>query len=214
VETLDLAGVFVTFFALLGPQKVLLPFGHVAHDLGPALSRKVAVLAGIAAALIGVVFAEIAPWLTGFFHVDSNSMELEGGIIFFLYAVALVFGVHLGADSEPDEEEVSDPSHPLINGFRSLLLPFVVSPLGITAVLVQALNSGSWGWRGTVAGAYAAVAIVNMLCMLLLAQVMRHVHTFPLEILSRLLGLLLAAVGVELFLQGLAGLGVHMHTGH
>jgi multiple antibiotic resistance protein len=53
-----------------------------------------------------------------------------------------------------------------------------------------------------------------MLYMLLLAQVMRRARTFPLEILSRLLRLLLAAVGVELFLQRPAGLSVHMHTGH
>jgi multiple antibiotic resistance protein len=214
VQTLDLAGVFVTFFALLGPQKVLLSFGQVARELEPAMSRRVAVLAGISAALIGVVFAEVAPWLTGFFHVSSDSMELEGGIIFFIYAVALVFGFHLGADSAEEKERHADLSHPVIDGFRPLLLPFVVSPLGITAVLVQALSSGSWGWRGTVAGAYAAVAIINMLCMVLLAKVMRRVHTLPLEVLSRLLGLLLAAVGVELFLQGLAGLGVHVHGGH
>ena len=213
METFDLAGVFVTFIALLGPQKVLLSFAQVSRDLEPAMSRQVATLAGISAALIGVVFAATAPWLTGFFHVSADSMELEGGIIFFIYAAALVLGVHIGAD--PGEHQPASAAPSLVDGYRALLVPFVVSPLGVTAVLVQALTTDSWGWRGTVAGAYAAVAVINTVCMLVLAPVMRRVPTTTLEVLSRLLGLLLAAVGVELFLHGLAGLDLlRTHSGH
>jgi multiple antibiotic resistance protein len=213
VEPLDLAEVFVTFLALLGPQKVLLSFGQVARETEPATSRRLAVLAGLSAAVIGVAFAEAAPWLTRFFHVSGGSVELEGGIILFVYAAALVLGIHLGAD--PPHDEDADPTHPLISGYRELLIPFVVSPLGLTAVLVQALSSGSWGWRGTVAAAYAAVCILDLVCMLVLAGVMRYVQATVLDVLSRLLGLLLAGVGVELVLDGLTTLGLlHAHAGH
>lgn len=213
VEPLDLAEVFVTFLALLGPQKVLLSFGQVVRETEPATGRRVAVFAGLSAAVIGVVLAEAAPWLTGFFHVSRGSMELEGGIILFVYAAALVLGIHLGVDGQEDEE--ADPAHPIISGYRELLIPFVVSPLGLTGVLVQALSGGSWGWRGTVAIAYAAVCILNLVCMLVLAGVMRYVHTTALDVLSRLLGLLLAGVGVELVLHGLATLDLlHAHAGH
>jgi multiple antibiotic resistance protein len=213
VEPLDLAEVFVTFLALIGPQKVLLSFGQVAHETEIATSRRVALLAGVSAAVIGVAFAEVAPWLTGFFHVSTGSMELEGGIIIFIYAVALLLGIHLGANAPHDE--ATDPTHPLISGYRELLIPWVVSPLGLTAVLVQALSSGSLGWRGTVAGAYAAVCALNLVCMLVLAGVMRHVNETVLDVLSRLLGLLLAGVGVELVLDGLTTLSLlHGQTGH
>jgi hypothetical protein len=59
VETLDLADVFATFFILLGPQKVLVPVRGTWREVAPAMSRRVAVLAGVSAAVIGVVFAEI-----------------------------------------------------------------------------------------------------------------------------------------------------------
>ena len=47
----------------------------------------------------------------------------------------------------------------------------------------------------------------------MLAPLLRLTHQTSLEVLSRLLGLLLAAVGVELFLNGLGGLGVHLSSG-
>jgi multiple antibiotic resistance protein len=211
VESLDLASVMVTFLALVGPQKVLLSFAEVAQRLETRVARRVAVAASIAAAAIGALCAWTAPWLAGFFHVGVESMELEGGLVLFIYAVCLVLGVHLGADPDGEDGEIK-AAQPAVSGFRQLLLPFVVSPLGVTAVLVDALSGSSWGWRSTTAGAYAAVVAINLGCMLALAPLMRRAQTtvleVVLEVLSRLLGLLLAAVAVELFLEGLAGLGV------
>ena len=126
--------------------------------------------------------------------------------IFFIYAVALVLGIHLGGGRP--EDEGSEASHPVAEGIRELMLPFVVSPLAMTAVLVESLGKDSWTWWTTVAGAYAAVIVIDCLCVLLLSRLMKQAHTTTLEVLSRLLGLLLAAVGVELFLQGLGALGL------
>ncbi|MFI9363506.1 hypothetical protein ACIG5E_20985 [Kitasatospora sp. NPDC053057] len=50
--------------------------------------------------------------------------------------------------------------------------------------------------------------------MAVLAPLMRRTHSTSLEVPSPLLGLLLAAVGVELFLEGLAGLGAHLPVAH
>ncbi|MBV9858046.1 MAG: MarC family protein [Streptosporangiaceae bacterium] len=215
MENLDLASTFVLFFALLGPQKVLLSFAHVTQHQDPRTSRRVAVTATCAAIFTGALCAWTAPWLTGFFHIGVESVELAGGIVFFVYAVGLVLGLHLGLELDQEREGEADPLHPVVSGFRELLLPFVVSPLAVTAVLVEALYRGTWGWRSTVVGAFAAVAVINLTCMLLLAPVVRRAHTTALEVLSRLLGMLLAAVGVELFLLGLSGLGVlHAKSGH
>jgi multiple antibiotic resistance protein len=213
METLDFASAFVTFIALLGPQKVLLSFAQVTQHQDVGTSRQVAIITTCAAVFIGALCAWTAPWLTDFFHISAESMELGGGLIFFIYAIGLVLGLHLGL--QLGEAGEADTAHPIVSGFRELLLPYVVSPLAVTAVLVEALSQDNWNWRSTVVGAFAAVAAINAICMILLAPVIKRTHVTILEVLSRLLGLLLAAVGVELFLLGLNGLGLLPKTaGH
>jgi multiple antibiotic resistance protein len=94
-----------------------------------------------------------------------------------------------------------------------MLLPFVVSPLAIAADLEVSLSASDWGARWVVAGAFALVALFDALCAVVFAPVLARTHESILEVLSRLLGILLAAVGVQLFLHGLETLGV-LHTTH
>ncbi|MER5637201.1 MarC family protein [Kitasatospora sp. NPDC002227] len=208
MSAFNLSSAFITFFAVVGPPKVLLAFAHAAKTREPAELRRLTVVSTVIAAVVGVVMAIAADFLTSFFHISDQSLQLAGGVIFFIYAVALVLGVHLGGSDEEGEEE-GYLSGPLAAGLRELLLPYVASPLAITAVLVESLEKDTWSWRFTIAGAYVSVVAINCVCVLLLSFVLRRTHQTSLEVLSRLLGLLLAAVGVELFLTGLENLGVH-----
>ncbi|QMU69682.1 MarC family protein [Streptacidiphilus sp. P02-A3a] len=200
----NLSSAFVTFFAVVGPPKVLLSFAHLARDRERRELVRLAGVSSLVAAVVGVVLAYSASFLSSLFHIGHESLELAGGLIFFTYALALVLGIHLGASEE-------DPGHlanPLAEGLRELLLPYVASPLAVTAVLVESLDKDTWSWDTTIAAAYFAVVVINFLCVLILAPLLRRLQQTLLEVLSRLLGLLLAALGVEQFLDGLYALGV------
>jgi multiple antibiotic resistance protein len=221
MASLNLADTFITFLALLGPQKVLLSFARIARTLDVRALRLVATATALTAAIVGVVLALTAPWLATFFHITPAALALASGLVFFIYAVGLVLGIHFDpaeapAKAIPDgdgDDDVADPSHPLRSGFRAMLLPFVVSPLAVAADLEESLSAGHWSARWVVAGAFALVALIDALCAVLFAPLLRRTHESLLEVLSRLLGILLAAVGVQLFLEGLATLGV-FHSVH
>jgi multiple antibiotic resistance protein len=214
--SLNLVDTFVTFLALLGPQKVLLSFAQLARALDVRSLRMVAAATAVTAAIVGGLCAVTAPWLATFFHIGPGALALASGLVFFVYAVGLVLGIHFDpaeapAKAIPDgggEEGEADPSHPLKSGFRAMLLPFVVSPLAVAADLEVSLSAGGWGGRGTIAGAFALVALIDALCAMVFAPLLRRTHESLLEVLSRLLGILLAAVGVQLFLEGLKILGL------
>ncbi|MDH6138947.1 MULTISPECIES: MarC family protein [Kitasatospora] len=207
MATFNFSSVFITFFAVVGPPKVLLTYAELSRTRSQReLVRLVAVSTGLAAA-VGVLMALLAETVTGFFHVSDESLQLAGGTIFFLYAVGLVLGVHFGVATTAYDDRLS---HPLAEGLRELSLPYVASPLAITAVLVESLANDAVSWRFMVAGAYLLVVACNAVSVLALAPLLRRTHQTSLEVLSRLLGLLLAAVGVELILNGLEGLGVHL----
>jgi multiple antibiotic resistance protein len=219
----NLADVLVTFLALLGPQKALLSFARIARTLDTHSLRLVAVDTAVAAACVGAVCALTAPWLATFFHISPPALELAASVVFFVYAIGLVLGIHLdqadhapgsgGTGSADDAAPDDDPQHPLASGFRAMLLPFVVSPLAVAAALQDSLAAGNWGGRWTVAGAFALVALFDAGCAIVFAPLLVRLHESVLEVLSRLLGILLAAVGVQLFLDGLEALGV-LHLSH
>jgi multiple antibiotic resistance protein len=222
MASLNLADTFITFLALAGPQKVLLSFARIARTLDVRSLRLVAAATALTAAIVGTLCALTAPWLATFFHISSAALALASGLVFFIYAVGLVLGVHFDhveapAEAIPDGgeggEEGADPSHPFRMGFRAMLLPFVVSPLAIAADLEVSLSADDWGARWVIAGAFALVALVDALCAVLFAPLLSRTHESILEVLSRLLGILLAAVGVQLFLHGLETLGV-LHAAH
>jgi len=219
MASLNLADTVVTFLALLGPQKVLLSFARIARSLDVRSLRLVTMATAATAAIVGTLCALTAPWIATFFHIGSAALALASGLVFFIYAVGLVLGIHFDHAEAPAEAiddadgGDADPSHPLRSGFRAMLLPFVVSPLAVAADLEESLSAGGWGGRWVVAGAFALVALLDALCALIFAPVLRRTHESILEVLSRLLGILLAAVGVQVFLSGLTTLGV-LHSLH
>jgi len=224
--SLTLADTFVTFLALIGPQKVLLSFGRLARTLDDRAVRKIAVATAATAAIVGAACALTAPWIATFFHIGAPELNLSAGLLFVIYAIGLVLGIHFDAPRPPsaasaasaadaaeaDGDEEGDPTHPMSSGFRAMLLPFVVSPIAIAADLEESIAAGGWGGRWTVAGAFALVALVDVGFTWVFTPVLRRMHDSLLEVLSRLLGTLLAAVGVGVFLDGLADLGVVLHV--
>jgi multiple antibiotic resistance protein len=223
MESLNLADTFVTFLALIGPQKVLLSFGRLARTLDDRSVRAVAAATAITAACVGALCALIAPWLATFFHIGAAELNLAAGLLFIIYAVGLVLGIHFDTEPEtattanPDGDSGGDgaaPAHALSSGFRAMLLPFVVSPIAIAADLEESISAGGWGGRWTVAGAFALVALVDMVFTWVFTPLLRRMNESILEVLSRLLGILLVAVGVGVFLDGLIALGVLHGHGH
>lgn len=206
---MNLADTFILFLALAGPQKVLLSFARLGHFLDVRSLRLVAWTCSLAAACVGVLCALTAPWIATFFHISAASVALAAGVTFFIYSVGLVLGLHFDSPATLEAETGGpDVKRPLISGFREMLVPFVVSPLAIAADLLESLTANDWAHRLEVAGAFIAVAAINLIFAWVLAPVLGRMHEIVLDVLSRLLGVLLAAVGVELFLQGLAAVGV------
>ncbi|MER5965157.1 MarC family protein [Streptomyces sp. NPDC002057] len=202
MNAFSFSAAFITFFSVVGPPKVLLAFAGLAQVHPARQLRTIALISSGAAVLVGLLTGITAPWLLDVFHISTPALQLAGGVIFFIYAVGLVLGLHLG--SPTTHQDAPD----LVSGVRELLMPYVVSPLAMTAVLIEAAARDSFSWRSTVVGAYVAVIALDLICVLLLARVLRRTHHATIELLGRLLGLLLAAVGVDLILDGLADLGV------
>ena len=107
----------------------------------------------------------------------------------------------------------TDPLHPLTSGFRAMLLPFVVSPLAVAAALQDSLTASDWGGRWAAAGAFALVAVIDAACAVAFAPLLGERTRASSRCSPGCSASCSRAVGVQLFLDGLATLGV-LHTAH
>jgi multiple antibiotic resistance protein len=192
---------FIAFLSVVGPPKILLSFAHLARPRTPRELARLAMVSTLSAAVVGVALDYSAPGVLALFHIGAGAIELAGGAIFFLYAIGLVLGNRLSSD---DEHE----SAGLVDGLRDLTVPYIAGPLSMAAILLYGVENPGWGWRTGVAGTYLAVLAIDLGCVLALAGVLRRTHVTVVEVAARLLGLLLAALSIQVLLDALAGFGV------
>lgn len=196
VGHLDLWDAFAVLIAVAGPPKVALSFARLAGENTAAQMRALALRATGAAMVCGAIVALIADPLLALFHIGHPAIMVAGGAIFFVYALRLVMHGH--TEIAPGRGD----------GFSALLLPYIASPLALSSVIVLSALTGGWGWSAAIALAYLGVAAINLVVMLGLTLVVHRVPGTWVEVAGRVLGLLLAGVGVELILDGLATIKV------
>lgn len=200
-ETSTLGDSFIAFLAVVGPPKILLSFTQLAPPRSPRELARLAVIATLSSAAIGVVLDYCAPAVLALFHIGAGAVELASGLIFFVYALGLVLGIRLSSSEAHESAGLAD-------GLRDLMVPFIAGPLVLAAVLLYAIENPGWSWRTGVAGTYLAVLAIDLACVLVLVGVLKRMHRTVVDAVARLLGLLLAALSIQVLLDALIDLGV------
>src|SRR5579871_3182957 len=165
MTSLNLADALALFLSVIGPQKVLLSFARIAQTLDAKSVRRVAVTAAVASAGIGFVCALTAPWVATFFHISTAALELAAGAAFFVYALALVFGIHI---------DLADPAHvpPAGSGGRAVGVSVPVgSVAGVGAGAGAPVGAGAGAPVGAGSGADPAHPVSSGVRTLLLPWV-------------------------------------------
>lgn len=132
-------------------------------------------------------------WLLHVMHLSDTSLEIAGGVILFLIAMGMAFP-GMGVSFSGPEEDVEPMLVPLA-------IPMIAGPSSLATVLLLASRQPerAWTWAGAIVLAMVAVWLV-----LLSASVLsRRLGKSGLVALERLMGLLLAAMAVEMLISGL-----------
>ena len=145
-----------------------------------------------------VIFLLLGRQFVSFLRLKQESISVAGGIILFLIALRMVFPEHRGVD------ENTIAGEPLV---VPLAIPGVAGPsaLAMVLLLTQSHPTRQLDWFIALTGAWAATAIV-LLASPLLFKLLRDRGLAAME---RLMGMILVAVSVQMFLDGLATVVKH-----
>ena len=192
---------YLTLFVVVDPVGLTPTFLAVTEKLPRAARRLVAVRASIIAGAILAGTSLIGDWLLETLQISLAAFRIAGGLLLFSIASELVFGVRIRREGESAEQAVEERARNV--AAFPLAIPLMAGPGAITATVLLAGHAhGNWLLMLSL---LVVVALVSACCV---AAFFFAEHISGLLgmtghiVLSRLLGVLLAALAVQYVVDG------------
>jgi len=199
---------FLAYFAAIGPIDVAAIFATITAGATPRQRRAMA-LKGVAIATgILVAFLLFGPALLKHLGISLAALRTAGGVLLFLIALDMVFARHSGGSSANDEERAEATVKEDVSVFP-LATPLIAGPgaIGLTVLLIAERD----GEPVRIIGVVLALGAIMLLtyCLLLGAtRIQKLLGVTGLNVVTRVVGVLLAALAVQFVFDGLAGSGL------
>ena len=199
---------FVTLFVVIDPPGCAPIYAGLASDAPPRQQRMMALKSVFVASLVLLGFALFGEDLLNAIHIELDSFRIAGGIMLFFIAVDMVFERRTKRREERAEKvrahNALTPEIEDISVFP-MAMPMIAGPGAIATVML--LVGNAQGTEGTlvVLGALAAVMALLAIALLLAAPLIRLVGASVESAITRLLGVLLAALAAQYVIDGLKG---------
>ena len=204
--SIDIYLVIDTFLLLLigiGPKIALVPFLEVTTGMdGPTkalIVRKMLITAGVTA----VILIGLGELLARLLHFSTGSLSIAGGIILVIIAVTMVLG---SGDSQPSAAAAG--GDPMRIAVFPLAIPYLLNPAGIVTLVTLSAESDSVAVFAMVLGLLALVLALDVAVFRWANRVSDHLDESRMLVTEKLFGFLLAALAVQLMLDGLDSLGL------
>jgi multiple antibiotic resistance protein len=196
-----LISALVTLTVVVDPLGLVPSFMAITHGLPDRSRRAVALRACLIAAAILAGSALIGDWLLRTLSISLPAFRIAGGLLLFSIASEMVFGVRIVRQSKQAEEAIEE--HVRNVAAFPLAIPLMAGPGAITATVLLAGRAGGDALRlGVLLGVIAAVMMLCFVVFTLAARIARLLGTTANAVLSRLLGVLLAALAVQFVIDG------------
>ena len=201
---MDLFKSFISLLALINPVGAI-PFFLSLTQQQPSIEKRNTIrVASISVFCVIAVTALLGQQIIEFFGISVASFEVGGGIIMLLMALNMLNAQVGNARSTPEERMEAEEKNNV--AVVPLAIPLLTGPGSISTVIVYSANSHHWYDR---LGLIVIGAVIAALCFgaLNLAEpIARWVGRTGINIGTRLMGLMLAALAVEFIVDGLKAL--------
>jgi multiple antibiotic resistance protein len=197
---------FVTLFVVIDPPGCAPIYAGLVRDASRRQATAMAIRASVIAMAILVVFALFGEDLLGALHIELNSFRIAGGIMLFVIALDMVFEKRTQRREERAErvmaENAKTPQVDDVSVFP-MAMPMIAGPGSIATVML--LTARAHGTQETLAvlAALLAVLVLTLLALIAAKPLMKLLGNRVEAVITRLLGVLLAALAAQYVLDGL-----------
>ncbi len=185
--------VFVTLLVITDPPGIVPVFLGMTSQRPRAERNRLAWQAAVVALGVIVAFALFGRSILAYLGVQLPSLQAAGGLLLLLVALELL----TGKASEPSELEVAQANV----AFVPLGTPLLAGPGAIVATMLFVQRAGSVGRAVAFGAAIVAVVVALWLAMRFSGVILRLLRDSGVELLTRIAGLLLSAIAVQLIVD-------------
>jgi multiple antibiotic resistance protein len=203
IHTVTLTEMFTFLFLMLGPIKILGPFVQLTRKSDEAFAKRLAIRAFLFSCAALVFAALIGERSMRKYHISVPVLAIAAGIILFLVALQTV--MHQFDSNGTAARREYEPSMRL--AVSPLAFPTIVTPYGVAAVIVFMTLTPDFVTRAEIFGALLILMLLNLLAMLFAKPVLKYAG-MPLQLLGTVLGIIQVALGLQIIVAGLRGLGL------
>ncbi|AWB65500.1 MarC family transcriptional regulator [Saccharobesus litoralis] len=195
---IDFLAVFIVFFAVIDPIGTVPVFIAATRGYDEKAKRKIAVMSGLVAAVILLFFVIAGELILTAMSIPLSAFQIAGGIVLFIFALSMIFG-----ESKPEEElRLAEQYHE--TAIFPLAVPSIAGPGAMLAAVLMTENAKVELWQQVqVAGVMVLVVMLALLLMLVASKIHRLIGNAGAIVISKVMGLILAAVAMTNTLNGL-----------
>ena len=207
----EIGKIILSLIVLVNPFSALSIFLELTQGYTSRERRRTAQITALSVFIIMTVFIFSGNWILKILSISTGSFQVGGGILVFLIAVSM-----MNSGSNPAKPKIGTQEHdeitvqprPNMNAVAivPLALPLIIGPGGISTVIIHASAARHMNDLLAILAAGAVISVICYLSLLAAAKVSRWLGETGLTVLNRIMGMLLAAVAVEIVIAGIRSL--------
>lgn len=196
----ELITAFITLFVIIDPIGLSPLFVALTKGEAPAHRRGIAIRATVIAGILLVLFGLFGEAVLGFAGISMPAFRIAGGVLLFLTALDMLFERR----TERRKGQANAQNDPSV---FPLATPLIAGPGSIaTMILLTGEAGGDWAIIGAVMLVLAVVLLLVLLFFLSAGLLERALGNTGTNVVSRLLGMLLAALSVQFVIDGITAI--------
>lgn len=197
----EIIKIILAFVVLINPFSALTLFLNLTQGYSPKDRKKVAQIACVTVFITLVFFTLLGESLLSALGISLGSFRIAGGILLLLIAINMMNGG--GNPVKPNENEIEVHSSLTASAVVPLAIPMMMGPGGISTVIIYSSQVKGMSELMMILVAGVFISIFCYVSLMMAGRISRFLGDTGLNIMSRVMGMLLAAVAVEIFVAGL-----------
>lgn len=203
MDTAFLISAFVTLFVVIDPIGLTPVFIALTPGMTAQQRLAIAIRATVIAAGLLFLFAFLGEQVLGFIGISMPAFRIAGGILLFLTALDMLF--ERRTKRREDQADVDDAPDPSV---FPIAIPLIAGPGAIASIILLAGQAEGAVGMASVLGVMVGVLMIVFLLFLSAPIIERALGKTGIVVVTRLLGMLLAALSVQFVLDGIRGFGL------
>jgi multiple antibiotic resistance protein len=198
---------FVTLFVVIDPPGCAPVYAGLSAHANSAQRRAMAIRACVIAGLILLGFALVGERFLTAMHIELDAFRIAGGIMVFLIALDMVFEKRTKRREERAEKIIHDHPGPEVEDVSvfPMAMPMIAGPGSIAAIMLLMGRAEGIEESLVILAALGAVMVLTLVALIAATPILRLFGDRVEAVLTRLLGVVLAALAAQFVINGIRG---------